>query len=127
MSQLQNLKAKDPFAADAAGSAGAQLVQKDAAKDGGAASGPRHKEVHIRFQQRTGRKGITTVQGLYQKLNFDKLNKEFKKRWGCAGIVIQDPEAGYVIQLQGDQRQHLTEFIVEERMAKEENIKVFGL
>ena len=121
MAQLQNLKAKDPFAE--AGESGASLVAKEATD----ATQPKKTEVHIRFQQRTGRKGITTVQGLNQGLNFEKLNKEFKKRWGCAGTVIQDPEAGYVIQLQGDQRQHLTEFLIEEKLAKEANIRVFGL
>ena len=90
-------------------------------------SGPQEKEVHVRFQQRTGRKGITTVQGLNQKLNFNKLNKQFKKQWGCAGIVIETEDVGKVIQLQGDQRQHLVEFITNEKLANKESIKVFGL
>jgi translation initiation factor 1 len=118
MAQLQNLQTRDPFA-DAPGGAPVLNEVNETA--------PKKTEVHIRFQQRTGRKGITTVQGLNQKLNFEKLNKEFKKRWGCAGTIINDPEAGNVIQLQGDQRQHLTEFIIEEKLAKEENIRVFGL
>ncbi len=82
--------------------------------------------VHIRVQQRNGRKSITTCQGLRDDLDFPRLIKEFKKRWGCNGSVVDDT-GGKVIQLQGDQRENLKEFFVTEKLAKADNIKMYGL
>lgn len=87
----------------------------------------RQNDVQIRLQQRNGRKSITTLAGLRSDLDFERLAKEFKKRWGCNGIVVDDPEAGKVIQLQGDQRDHLREFLTTEKLAKPDSIKVSGL
>ncbi|KAL6614338.1 hypothetical protein ACP70R_036608 [Stipagrostis hirtigluma subsp. patula] len=44
--------------------------------------------MHVHIQQPNGRKSLTTVQGL-------------KKEYNCNGMVVQDPELGQVIQLQG--------------------------
>ena len=83
-------------------------------------------DIHIRVQQRNGRKCITTLQGLRQDLDFERMAKEFRRRWGCNGIVVDDKEAGKVIQLQGDQREHLTDFLITEKLAHSDNIKIFG-
>mgnify|MGYP001794878243 CR=1 FL=1 len=40
--------------------------------------------VHIRVQQRNGRKSLTTVQGLPDKFSKDKILKAFKK----VGVVV---------------------------------------
>jgi translation initiation factor 1 len=96
-------------------------------QDSAITSGTKQKDVHIRVQQRNGRKCITTLQGLNPKLDFDRMAKEFKKRWGCNGIVVEDKEAGSVIQLQGDQREHLKEFLLGEKLAKMDTIRVHGL
>ncbi|GAB2210134.1 hypothetical protein Drorol1_Dr00015392 [Drosera rotundifolia] len=48
-------------------------------------SGPGTKEyVHIRIQQRNGRKSLTTVQGLKKEFNYNKILKELKKEF-CKG------------------------------------------
>jgi translation initiation factor 1 len=112
-------RAMDPFANGGTGSA--ELEEQSAIT-----SKKKNNEVHIRVQQRTGRKCITTLQGLNQGLDFDRLAKEFRRRWGCNGIVVDDENAGKVIQLQGDQREHLTEFLVSEKLVKPDNIKIFG-
>lgn len=83
--------------------------------------------VQIRMQQRNGKKSITTLSGLDQRLDFDRLAKEFKKRWGCNGIVVSDPEFGFVIQLQGDQREHLREFLITEKLVKADDIRTSGM
>lgn len=91
-----------------------------------------NSEVHIRMQKRNGRKCITTLVGLNvtfngRPVNFDTLNKHFKKVWGCNGIVVDDPESGKVIQLQGDQRDNLKAFLIAERLAKEKDLRVYGI
>merc|ERR1711872_285011 len=49
-------------------------------------------KVHIRIQQRNGRKTITTLQGLDEKYDQKKLTKAFKKEFNCNGKVVDNPE-----------------------------------
>ncbi|KAJ8761739.1 hypothetical protein K2173_004548 [Erythroxylum novogranatense] len=82
--------------------------------------------VHIRIQQRNGRKSLTTVQGLKKEYSYNKILKDLKKEFCCNGTVVQDPELGQVIQLQGDQRKNVSLFLVQEGIVKKENIKIHG-
>ncbi|KAF8369340.1 hypothetical protein HHK36_032652 [Tetracentron sinense] len=69
--------------------------------------------VHVRTQQRNGRKSLTTVQGLKKEFSYNKILKDLKKEFCCNGTVVQDPELGQVIQLQGDQRKNVSTFLVQ--------------
>ncbi|XP_068605549.1 eukaryotic translation initiation factor 1 [Brachionichthys hirsutus] len=112
MSGIQNLNTYDPFA--------------DAIKGHDKHSVGSEEYIHIRIQQRNGRKTLTTVQGLAVDYDKKKLVKAFKKKFACNGTVIDHSEYGEVIQLQGDQRKNICQFILEVRMAKEEQLKVHG-
>ena len=83
-------------------------------------------KVHIRVQQRNGRKSLTTVQGINPKIDLKKVVKGFKKEFCCNGCVVVDPEFGEVIQLQGDQRQNVAKFLTQEKLTSKDNIKVHG-
>ncbi|GAB4846197.1 hypothetical protein Ancab_025194 [Ancistrocladus abbreviatus] len=90
-------------------------------------SGAGAKEyVHIRTQQRNGRKSLTTVQGLKKEFSYSKILKDLKKEFCCNGTVVQDPELGQVIQLQGDQRKNVSTFLVQAGIVKKEHIKIHG-
>lgn len=90
-------------------------------------SGAGSKEyVHIRIQQRNGRKSLTTVQGLKKEFSYNKILKDLKKEFCCNGTVVQDPELGQVIQLQGDQRKNVSTFLVQAGIVKKEHIKIHG-
>ena len=91
MSLLDNLKAFDPFADASKG-------DQDSGHEG---------IVHIRIQQRNGRKTLTTVQGLSSEYDFKKIVKVAKKEFACNGTVVEHPEYGEVVQLQGDQREKI--------------------
>ncbi|TYI69398.1 hypothetical protein E1A91_D08G152700v1 [Gossypium mustelinum] len=82
--------------------------------------------VHIRIQQRNGRKSLTTVQGLKKEFSYNKILKDLKKEFCCNGNVVQDPELGQVIQLQGDQRKNVLTFLVQAGIVKKENINIHG-
>jgi translation initiation factor 1 len=56
---------------------------------------------------------LTSIQGLKKEFNYNKIWKDLKKEFCCNGVVVQDPELGQVIQLQGDQRKNVTKFLVE--------------
>ncbi|VAH52186.1 uncharacterized protein LOC119368426 [Triticum dicoccoides] len=100
----------DPFADDAAG--------------GGA--GVDEAYVHLRVQQRNGKKTLTTVQGLSASYNYAKVLRDLKRELCCNGTVVEDKELGNVIQLQGDHRKRVAGFLAKAGLAKTECIKVHG-
>ena len=46
------------------------------------------------------------------------------QEFACNGTVVEHPEYGEVIQLQGDQRNHIKDFLKKVGLAKEEQLKV---
>jgi translation initiation factor SUI1 len=68
--------------------------------------------VHVRIQQRNGRKCVTTIQGLEDDLDLKRICKAMKRSFNCNGNVAEDDEMGDVIQLQGDQRDNSKEWLL---------------
>ncbi|CAJ0942382.1 unnamed protein product [Ranitomeya imitator] len=112
MSAIQNLQSFDPFA--------------DASKGNDWLPAGTEDSIHIRIQQRNGRKTLTTVQGISDDYDKKKLVKAFKKKFACNGTVVEHPEYGEVIQLQGDQRKNACQFLVEVGLVKDDQLKVHG-
>eukprot|EP00397_Hematodinium_sp_SG-2012_P024359 GEMP01025368.1.p2 GENE.GEMP01025368.1~~GEMP01025368.1.p2 ORF type:complete len:107 (-),score=30.11 GEMP01025368.1:1993-2313(-) len=83
--------------------------------------------IHIRNQQRNGRKSITTIQGLPDKFNYKKILKAFKKNLNCSGAIVENEEHGFIIQLQGDWRLQVAEFFLHEGIADKTQLKVHGV
>lgn len=107
-STIQNLQSRDPFA------------------DENEVAGSQDGYIHIRIQQRNGRKTLTTVQGLSADYDLKKIVKACKKEFACNGTVVEHPEYGEVIQLQGDQRKHVEAFLIKVQLATSERLKVHG-
>jgi len=107
---IQNLKTFDPFA------------DANKADDQGVQDGL----IHVRIQQRNGRKTLTTVQGISDNDDKKKIVKACKKEFACNGTVVEHPEYGEVMQLQGDQRNNICQFLVKIGIAKPEQLKVHG-
>ncbi|KAF1956663.1 translation initiation factor SU [Byssothecium circinans] len=99
--QIQNLQSFDPFA--------------EAEDSVGDVKNTSQNYIHIRIQQRNGRKTLTTVQGLPKKFDQKKILKVIKKKFACNGTVVTDTEMGEVIQLQGDQRKDVQEFLTDKK------------
>ncbi|CCM02404.1 uncharacterized protein FIBRA_04502 [Fibroporia radiculosa] len=122
---VQNLNTFDPFADE-----GDPLASN-------ADVGSQQNYIHVRIQQRNGRKTLTTLQGLPKEYDAKKLLKAFKKachsererlawhEFACNGTLVEDEEAGQVIQLQGDQRLKISNFLVEEGIPRT-TIKIHG-
>lgn len=82
--------------------------------------------IHIRIQQRNGRKTLTTVQGVAEEFDLKKIVKQAKKEFSCNGTVVEHPEYGEVIQLQGDQRESIKALLIRTKIATPEYIKLHG-
>ena len=93
---------------------------------GGAAPTSAKDYVHIRVQQRNGRKSLTTIQGLDKSFDYKKIIKAFKKEFCCNGTVVDDAELGAIIQLQGDQRVSASAFLVDNKIVKKAALKIHG-
>ncbi|KAB5547170.1 translation initiation factor [Coniochaeta sp. 2T2.1] len=115
---IENLKTIDPFA--------------DADEDAGQTKQTQESYIHIRIQQRNGRKTLTTVQGIPKKFDHKKILKVIKKDFACNGTIIDNTDSkgmGDVIQLQGDQRNKIKEFLTDKDNGlglDEKTIKVHG-
>ncbi|KAJ8763646.1 hypothetical protein K2173_003118 [Erythroxylum novogranatense] len=94
------------------------------AKESGA--GGAKDNVHVRVQQRNGKKCLTTVQGLPKDFSLEKIVKALKKEFCCNGNVVKDKELGKVIQLQGDQRKNVQSFLINANLVPKELIKIHG-
>jgi len=108
MSTIENLKKIDPFA------------------DTGDTESKPENYVHIRIQQRNGRKTLTTVQGVPKDFDQKRILRALKKDFACNGTIVKDDEMGEVIQLQGDQRKQVSEFLQTQLQLKKSSIKIHG-
>ena len=50
-----------------------------------------------------------------KKFDQKKILKVIKKKFACNGTIVNDTEMGEVIQLQGDQRKDVQEFLVDKK------------
>jgi translation initiation factor 1 len=82
--------------------------------------------IHIRNQQRNGRKSLTTVQGIPVKYSLNKIIKYLKSQLNCNGTIVDDAEHGQIIQLHGDKRKEIADFLYEQGISERESIKVHG-
>ncbi|CAF1039451.1 unnamed protein product [Adineta steineri] len=82
--------------------------------------------VHIRIQQRNRGKSVTTIQGIDEKFDKNKLLQEFARKFACGGNIVKHKEYGEVIQLQGDKRNGVNQFLIDNKMYSDGQIKVHG-
>ena len=81
------------------------------------------QHVHIRTQQRNGKKCITLIQNMPAEYDLKKLVKALRKTYACNGAVVEHNIYGEVIILQGDKRMSIHEFLTKVGLVKTENIK----
>jgi translation initiation factor 1 len=96
---------------------GEQTLVKDGAKG---------NYVHIRIQQRNGRKSLTTVAGLAIDLDLKKILKALKKTYSTNGTILTDEDDAEIIQVQGDQRKNVYEFLTKCNIIGKNEVKVHG-
>ncbi|XP_051194282.1 protein translation factor SUI1 homolog 1-like [Lolium perenne] len=102
------------------------LFVNEAAEAGATTGAGDDSRVHLRAQQRNGRKTLTTVQGLSKGYDYAKVLRDLKRELCCNGTVIEDKELGNDIQLQGDHRKKVAAIIAKAGLAKMDCIKVHG-
>jgi translation initiation factor 1 len=101
MNNILNLQKNDPFAID--------LDDTD------------HQStniIHIRLQQRNGKKVITVIENLDSKLDHSKILRAMTKKFCCGGHLEEDEDKRKILVLNGDHRRTTNDFIKSEQMAE---------
>jgi translation initiation factor 1 len=73
-------------------------------------------KLHIRVQQRNGKKCITTIEGWEEDLDLKRICKAMRTAFSCNGNLTEDPNAGTILQLQGDQRENARQWLLEQEI-----------
>jgi translation initiation factor 1 len=86
------------------------------------------KKCYISVQQRNARKNITIVYGLDDDLDVKKIMNAMKKEFACNGSVKKNKDYGEVIQLQGDKRNDVCQWLYEHHIYEpsEERVIITG-
>lgn len=82
--------------------------------------------VHIRNQQRNGRKSLTQISGLATDLDLVKIVKDMKKIFNTNGAILKDDDGNEIIQIQGDRRIDCRDFLTKYNICEADIIKIHG-
>ena len=82
------------------------------------------KFIDIRVVQRNGRKTTTTIEGL-ELDNLNDLLKHWKKKFSCNGSIAKDEQN--IVILSGNQADLVKKFLLNEKLATENKIRIHGL
>lgn len=80
-------------------------------------------KIHIRVQQ-MGKKWITTIDGLDNDLDLKRISRAMKKSLHCSVSVSKTRDEIEIIQLQGDQREFLRDWLVVNEVLGEKEAEV---
>jgi len=89
----------------------------------------KNSQVHLKNQQRNARKSITSISGLGNYATDEQLPKlirHLKKTLAAAVTLIEDPEEGSVLTMQGDHRLAVADILVNEKIVPRDSIKIHG-
>lgn len=76
---------------------------------------------HIRIQQRNGKKAITTLAGLEEDLDTKRICKYMRKAFNCNGNVKKGEFDEDIIQLQGDQRENIKQWLLDQEIVEKQD------
>mmetsp|Transcript_26598 Transcript_26598/g.47796 ORF Transcript_26598/g.47796 Transcript_26598/m.47796 type:complete len:107 (+) Transcript_26598:6009-6329(+) len=83
--------------------------------------------VHIRTQKRTNRKCLTIIEGMPRDIDLKKVLKYFKKTFSCNGTILKNEDTEEsIMQLTGDNRREVAQFLKDEQIVGEDCIKLHG-
>jgi translation initiation factor SUI1 len=85
-------------------------------------------KIHIRYQQRNKRKGITIIEGLeLDNEEKKKFIKKFKKEFCCSGCEKKNENGEDIFQFQGDHRENIKIIIQNNYNIDPINIIIHGI
>lgn len=83
--------------------------------------------IHIMTRKRNGRNFLTLIKGINTDFDLKKILSNMKKSLNCNGAIIENKTHGTVIQLNGNHREELVNYLDENDIARREQIKLHGI
>jgi translation initiation factor 1 len=75
------------------------------------------QKIHVRFQK-TGPRSITILEGLDNDLDLKRISRAMKKAFHCDCVVLKNKAGEDILQLQGDHREKIREWLVTQEIVK---------
>lgn len=85
------------------------------------------KKITVHTKMRTGRKVMTMVYGFGIEYDIEKILKHFQKTFHCTGNIHKDEKFGEIIQLTGNNKREVIDFLIREEIATMDNIISMGI
>ena len=85
----------------------------------------KNSTVHIRAQQRKDKRYLTTIQGL-TNTDLTILIKELRKKFSTGGAILTDEILGKVLQLNGDFRKAVGDYLINSGVCDKNNVQIHG-
>lgn len=79
-------------------------------------------KIHIRYQK-IGPRALTIIEGLDDDLDQRRIAKAMAKAFSCAASIHKNNEDNDIIQLQGDQRDQVVEWLLVQEILTEKEKK----
>lgn len=86
-------------------------------------------KIHIRLKQRNGRKTITSIENLVEYVDsksMKKLASIFRKSLNTRATLKTDENDNKIIELSGDKRNGVSDYIISKDIAKKKDIVIHG-
>ena len=85
------------------------------------------KQITISVNQRNGKKCKTNIYGWGEEYDLPQICSYFKKTYKCSGAVVENKDYGMVIELTGDNKKNVCDFLLNEGICSKENIITKGV
>ena len=79
-------------------------------------------KIHIRPQQQ-GKRWVTTIEGLDDDLDQERISRAMKKAFHCAAKVVKSPDGADIIMIQGNHRDDSLEWLIAQEVITEKEGK----
>ena len=86
-----------------------------------------NKKITILVEQRNSKKKFTIIIGLPIDLDLDKILTYLKKTFSCNGFITDDEINGKIITLNGEHKDNIYNFIIENNIGTRDNIIIKGI
>lgn len=80
------------------------------------------QKIHVRYQE-TGPRSITILEGLANDLDLKRISRSMRKSFHCNCVILQNKAGEDILQLQGDHRDKIREWLVANNIVEASDAK----
>jgi translation initiation factor SUI1 len=85
------------------------------------------QKITIHVQKRNNTKYFTIISGWSEEMDIKKICSHLKKNLQCGGHIADDETFGKVMSFTGDHKQKVYDFLISEKICREDDIILKGI